>query len=253
MFAVILEADRAVFNLELLDIGEHRCVVGHRRVEEIDEHELRTLERCRELRRPSELDLEAIRSERKREHHQVGLESDVVELDDTPPKLIVERAYRDRSLENRRRYPHDDTPCELFRGRRVEQHEQNYQAAERDQDPLGVTSALHGSQDAIVDREAPERQLFGRLGDEPRAAVPGEVAPRPLDENDDPVVEKRLEQMEVAAIDEGDANRGSSERLRGIEAAKTAADDDDVWQQRQLSSKGIASSSSMMGMSSRIG
>ena len=67
------------------------------------------------------------------------------------------------------------------------------------------------------------------------------------------LVEKRLEQMEVAAIDEGDANRGSAERLRGVEAAKAAADDDDVWQQRQLSSKGIASSSSMMGMSSRIG
>ena len=59
--------------------------------------------------------------------------------------------------------------------------------------------------------------------------------------------------MEVAAIDESDANRGSSERFRGMEAAEAAADDDDVGQQRQLSSKGIASSSSMMGMSSRIG
>ena len=67
------------------------------------------------------------------------------------------------------------------------------------------------------------------------------------------MVEKRLEQMEVAAIDEGDANRGSAERLRGVEAAKAAADDDNVWEQRQLSSKGIASSSSMMGISSRIG
>jgi len=52
---------------------------------------------------------------------------------------------------------------------------------------------------------------------------------------------------------QSDANRGSAERLRGMKAAKAAADDDDVWRQRQLSSKGIASSSSMMGMSSRIG
>ncbi len=128
-------------------------------------------------RRPSELDLESIRSERKREHHQVGLESDVVELDATPPKLIVERTDRDRPSEKRRGYPHDDTPCELFRGRCVEEHEQNHQAAERDQDPLRVTCELHGSQEAIVDRQAPERQL-GRSGDEPG-----------LDENDDPVVE----------------------------------------------------------------
>ena len=33
--------------------------------------------------------------------------------------------------------------------------------------------------------------------------------------------------MEVAAINEGDANPGTSERLRGVEAAEAAADDDE--------------------------
>jgi hypothetical protein len=89
------------------------------------------------------------------------------------------------------------------------------------------------------------------LSFEDRAQWCGDVRGRETPGGD--LVEKRLEQMEVTAIDEGDANRGSSERLRGMEAAKAAADDDDVGEQRQLSSKGSASSSSMIGMSSRIG
>ena len=50
------------------------------------------------------------------------------------------------------------------------------------------------------------------------------------------LIEKRLEQMEVPSIDEGDANRSVSERLRRVETAETAADDDDVLFQLQPSS-----------------
>ena len=116
ILVVILEADRAVFDLELLDIGEDRRVVRRRRVEEVDEYELGTLDRCRELRRQHQCELESLRGERERQHHQVGLERDVVELNDATPQLIVERADRDLSSEKRRRDSHHDAPCELLRG-----------------------------------------------------------------------------------------------------------------------------------------
>ena len=42
------------------------------------------------------------------------------------------------------------------------------------------------------------------------------------------LIEERLEQMEVPAIDKRDAKRRIAKRLGGAQAAKAAADDDDV-------------------------
>ena len=42
------------------------------------------------------------------------------------------------------------------------------------------------------------------------------------------LIQQRLEEMVVVAIDQRDANRRVPERARGVEAAEPAADDDDV-------------------------